>query len=111
MSEWLKNIVGFLLIVSIVMQMLPGKKYEQYVKLFTGFLLILIVLQPVLKIGSANSFLEQTIEEFVAQQEILERKIGTETEDFREQSERLQPGWREQVSVSPVETVEVILDE
>lgn len=111
MSEWLKNIVGFLLIVSIVMQVLPGKKYEQYVKLFTGFLLILIVLQPVLKIGSANSFLEQTIEEFVAQQEILERKIGTETEDFREQSERLQPGWMEQVSVSPVETVEVILDE
>ena len=49
MSEWLQGIVGYLLLVSVTTQMIPNKKYEQYVRLFTGFLLIVVLLQPVLK--------------------------------------------------------------
>ena len=48
MNDWIKTLVGYLLIVSVVTQMMPNRKYEQYVKLFTGFLLIILILQPVL---------------------------------------------------------------
>ncbi len=100
MSVWIKSLVGYMLIVSVVMQMLPNKKYEQYVKLFTGFLLIVLILQPVLKIGSASTFLEEQINKFVQEQENLEEQIGI-------QSEKLQIEDQERLGIEKVEKVKV----
>lgn len=111
MNQWIKSLVGYLLMVSIVMQMLPGQKYEQYVRLFTGFLLMILVLQPVLKIGSASEYLEDRIMEFVREQETLEQEIVQETEKFQEKSVQLQTEDRGGIEIAPVEQVEVILDE
>lgn len=111
MSGWLKSMVGYMLIVSVTMQMLPDKKYEQYVKLFTGFLLIVLVLQPVLKIGSVNSFLEDKIYEFVQEQEALEEEIGKEKQAFQSQSEQIQKKNFEQIEIQPIERVEVVIDD
>lgn len=111
MSQWVKSLVGYLLMVSIVMQMLPDKKYEQYVRLFTGFLLMILVLQPVLKIGTASEYLENKIMEFVQEQETLERKIVQETGTFREKSVQLQTEECRQIEIAPIEQVEVILNE
>lgn len=109
MSDWLKSLVGYMLIVSVTMQMLPDKKYEQYVKLFTGFLLIILVLQPVLRMGSASSFLENKIQEFVQEQEMLEENIGKQTMKFQMQSEQMDSF--EQIEISPIEQVEVNIDD
>lgn len=103
MSEWLKSLLGYMLIVSVTMQMLPNQKYEQYVRLFTGFLLIILILQPVLKIGSADSFLEHKISEFVQEQEALEERIGKEGEAFRSESSKYQ----EKISDELSETIEI----
>lgn len=111
MSGWLKSLVGYMLIVSVTMQMLPNKKYEQYVKLFTGFLLMILVLQPVLKIGSADSFLEDKIAEFVQEQEALEKQIGEEKLEFQEKTEETERQSREEIEIAPVEAVEVVLDD
>lgn len=111
MSSWLKSLVGYMLIVSVVMQMLPNKKYEQYVRLFTGFLLIVLVLQPILKIGSADSFLADKIAGFVQEQELLEEQIGEETAVFQNKSEKMQQQSLEQIEIQPVETVEVVVDD
>lgn len=107
MSVWLKSLVGYMLIVSVTMQMLPNKKYEQYVRLFTGFLLILLVLQPILKIGSADSFLESQISKFVQEQEKLELQIGKEAELFQAESEQLQEESAGQIEIQEIEQVEV----
>ena len=85
MNEWLKNLVGYMLMVSIGLQMLPNQKYEQYVKLFTGFLLVIMVLQPVLKIKSADTYLEGQMETFISQQERLEEQIAEQSLMFSEQ--------------------------
>lgn len=111
MNGWIKSIVGYMLVVSVAMQMLPGEKYGQYVKLFTGFLLLLLALSPILRIRSADSFLEKTINEFVEEQEMLERQIGAEAEEFQRKSDQLRDSSQEKISVRPVETVEVVLDE
>lgn len=105
MSEWIKSLVGYMLIVSVATQMMPNQKYEQYVKLFTGFLLIVLILQPILKIGSADLFLEDKITQFVQEQEELEAQIGIQSEDFRQQSEEIQQ--QEPVGIEKIEKVHV----
>lgn len=107
MSGWLKSLVGYMMIVSVAMQMIPNQKYEQYVRLFTGFLLIVLVLQPILKIGSADSFLEQQISEFVQQQDRLEEEIGAQGETFRLKSEKMQENNEESIKIQQIEQVRV----
>ncbi len=107
MSDWLKNLVGYMLVVSVAMQMLPNKKYEQYLRLFTGFLLIVLVLQPILRIGSADSFLENKVNEFVQEQEALEKEIAIQGERFEQESERIQEESEGSIEVPMVEEVKV----
>ena len=107
MNDWIKTLVGYLLIVSVVTQMMPNRKYEQYVKLFTGFLLIILILQPVLKIGSANAVLEDKIYEFVQEQEELETQISIQSERFRKKSEELQQENQEQILIEEIQKVQV----
>lgn len=107
MSEWLKNLVGYMLIVSVSMQMLPSRKYDQYIKLFTGFLLIIFVLHPFLKIGSADVYLENKISEFVQEQERLEKQIGKDTEDYFKQNVEYEK--KESLSVEIHEIQEVVI--
>lgn len=77
-----ENIAGCMLAVGLALRMLPDKKYEQYVRLFTGFLLILLLLQPFFRIGSADELLEKKIVQFAGEQEELERKIFAEGKTF-----------------------------
>lgn len=105
MSLWLKSLIGYMLIVSVVTQMMPNQKYEQYVKLFTGFLLIVLIIQPLLKIGSANTVLENKIAEFVQEQEELEVQIGVQSENFRQKSEEMQ---QENHGIPEIENIEKV---
>ena len=47
MKEWLSSIVCYLIFTSAVMSLLPSGKYEKYLRLFAGCVLILLVLKPV----------------------------------------------------------------
>lgn len=44
--DWIRNIACYLVLISVVSNILPGKKYEKYIRLFTGLMFILIVFQP-----------------------------------------------------------------
>lgn len=43
---WIRNLTGFFLFMSVIDNLLPNKKYGKYVRLFSGMVLILLVLQP-----------------------------------------------------------------
>lgn len=111
MSEWMKNLVGFLMLASVTMQLLPNQKYEQYVRLFIGFLLMILVLKPVLQIRSADVFLEQKIQQFVQEQTALEKKIGMEGLTFREKSPDIYEKETEMVEIPEISRVEVMVDD
>ena len=117
MSEWMKSMAGYLLIVSLTMQILPNKKYEQYVKLFSGALLLILFLQPILKIGSADLFLERKIAGFVQTQEQLEKMIGKEVDLFRKEVEVLQENESlkqdlfEMIEIPRIEQMEVKIED
>lgn len=44
---WIRNIICYLLFISVIENLLPGKKYHKYLKLFSGMILILLIIQPV----------------------------------------------------------------
>lgn len=44
--NWVGNIAFYLIFISVAGNLLPNKKYEKYLKLFAGMVLILLVLKP-----------------------------------------------------------------
>lgn len=45
--KWVSNIVYYLVFVTMLTNLLPAGKYEKYLRLFAGCILILLVIQPV----------------------------------------------------------------
>lgn len=43
---WVRNITCYLIFMTVITNILPNKKYEKYIRLFAGMVLILIVLKP-----------------------------------------------------------------
>ena len=107
MNEWIKSFVGCLLMISVAMQMLPNSKYEQYVKLFTGLLILVLLIQPVLKIGSMDSYLEGKIEEAMEAQERLEKEIVVQSEVFESKSQEIRLNDAQKIDIPQIERVEV----
>ncbi|HAX51460.1 stage III sporulation protein AF [Muricomes intestini] len=57
--EWIKNLAFFLVIVTAVLQVIPGTGYKKYVQFFSGMVMILLMLTPILKlVGMENQFYE-----------------------------------------------------
>ncbi len=44
--EWVRNIVYYLIFMTIITNLLPEGKYEKYLRLFAGCILILLVIKP-----------------------------------------------------------------
>lgn len=44
--EWIRGLTAFFLFLSVMENLLPGKKYGKYIRLFAGMVLILVALQP-----------------------------------------------------------------
>lgn len=56
--EWVKNIVFYMVLVTAVMNVLPNSSYKKYIKLFTGMIMIILVLTPINKLLGIDSKLD-----------------------------------------------------
>ena len=67
--NWVGNILFFLVLITVAENLLPGKKYNKYIRLCAGMVLILLVVRPL----TAGFHLEEQInryfESFAFQQE------------------------------------------
>jgi stage III sporulation protein AF len=54
LTEWIMNIIVFILLAMIVDMLLPSSTMKKYTKLVTGLLLIAIILTPILKVFSSD---------------------------------------------------------
>ena len=95
MNDWIRNLVGFWLIASIALQMLPNQKYEQYLRLFIGFFLIILLFHPLWKIGSLESYLKEYVDTFLEEQEKMEAAIEKESL------------WPEEATVEEIDVTEI----
>ena len=59
--EWIRSIVFYLILMTMILNLLPDKKYEKYLRLFTGLVFLTLVLAPFSGLGGAG---EQVVEAF-----------------------------------------------
>ncbi len=71
---WVKTIVVYVILVSAVMNLLPDNQYKKYVQLFTGLLLILIVMEPVAGLLGSEHMVDTIYQKAVEWQEKQERQ-------------------------------------
>lgn len=57
MLSWAKSIVCYTIAVSLLMGILPEGNYKKYVKFFTGIVLSLLIVSPVMKLCSFDTLL------------------------------------------------------
>lgn len=48
--EWIRNIAYYMVLITAVMQIIPNHDYKKYIRFFTGMVLILLLMTPVLKL-------------------------------------------------------------
>lgn len=53
--EWIQNISVYLILMMAVMQLIVNKEYQKYFQFFSGLLLILLLLTPVLRITNMQN--------------------------------------------------------
>ncbi|MCL2350256.1 MAG: stage III sporulation protein AF, partial [Defluviitaleaceae bacterium] len=46
LSEYIRNLAVFLIFASFISIISPGKKYEQYINLVLGIILIFVIIAP-----------------------------------------------------------------
>ena len=82
-SEWAGSILSFLILITVIRGILPSKKYEPYLRLFSGLMLILLVLQPVTGGLGLEKQIDRAFEAFSFQmdhEELNTRVLGIEKE-------------------------------
>ena len=67
--EWIRNITGYILFMTVLDNLLPGKKYGKYLKLFSGMVLILLIIQPLTGSIRLDDKIARYYEAFVFQYE------------------------------------------
>ena len=81
-SDWVVNIVVFILLAMVVDMLLPETSIKKYVKLVTGLLLITIVITPIFRLLSTD------IEEFIDSISVSERSMETPLQRETEEKKR-----------------------
>jgi stage III sporulation protein AF len=54
LTEWITNIIVFVLLASVVDMLLPSSNMQKYTKIVTGLLLITIILTPIMKLFTTD---------------------------------------------------------
>lgn len=75
--NWAGNILFFLVFLTVLESLLPNKKYGRYIRVFTGLVLILLIVQPVARGLNLEERLASSFEAITFQQQAddLSREI------------------------------------
>lgn len=113
--DWIRNLAFYLVVMTAVLEVIPGNAYKKYIQFFTGLVLILLVVTPMLEVtGTFGEFRteyarqeEKLQEETKKQEELFESAdvFGFLPENHEIQSVREeQTGVRNAVTENPAET-------
>ncbi len=75
---WVKNLVCFYLLLTVILHLLPKKNYQKYVRFFSGMLLTILVTSPVLSLMGNEEILREKINQAGFFQELDNLKLDTE---------------------------------
>ena len=105
--EWMRNIAFYLVLITAVVHMVPDSEYKKYIRFFTGLVLILWILTPVLKLLGTDDKLADIYrnKEYMEQIEKMKDSAGS----FREEKEIMPEKAEEQMPL--IEVKEIRIDE
>ena len=84
---WIRNLTGYFLFMSVLDNLLPGRKYTRYIRLFSGMVLILLVLQPLTGSLRLEERIAHYYESFVFQYQADDLKqeiLGVEKQQLKQ---------------------------
>lgn len=75
--SWVKNLVCFYLLLTVVLHLLPRQNYRKYVRFFSGMLLTILVVSPALTLLGNEEALREKISQAEFFQDMDNRKLDT----------------------------------
>lgn len=75
--EWIQRVAYYMILVTLIMQATAGEGYRKYIRLFTGIILILFILSPVIRLLGLDGkeFVRSAKQEYEAAAENIEEKM------------------------------------
>ncbi|MFV8827960.1 stage III sporulation protein AF [Alkalihalobacterium sp. APHAB7] len=105
LTEWLTNIIIFILLATILELLLPNSSMQRYVKMVVGLLLLVIILNPLLSIFSKD--INDILPNFSNDKHISEKSLENSIERKKIEIERGQRAYiSEQMAVPMKRQVE-----
>lgn len=80
-----KNICAFVLMITVVDNLLSSDVYKKYIRLFTGIVLIIMIIKPLYELPDAGKDIEEKIIQYV--NECVDRGIASDTLDDMEKAD------------------------
>lgn len=112
--QWVRILASFYILFTVILQLIPDKKYERYIRSFMGLLLIYILAIPLLDItGNSSRIIASFFRNYAEEVSVLEQK---ETENL--QGIYIRKGFEKEVASqiikkceeAGIKTQEVIVD-
>lgn len=90
--EWVENIAFYMILATVLIQILPDNTYKKYIRFFTGMILILLLMTPVFRIFGMEGTVSDLFTTGKYQDELEEIERSTsylrdiELEDYAEEA-------------------------
>ncbi len=95
-TEWIRSLAFYLIFMTMLLNLLPDKKYEKYFRLFTGMLFILLVFRPFTNLTGLEEQIAGVFERITFQNDVKLLKKEIKDADGRRLS-RLMDSYRKAV--------------
>lgn len=73
--QWIKNIVFYMILITAVMNVIPNNNYKKYINLFTGIVMIILVISPISSLLGASTRLDTNFIKNIYNQELSNIKV------------------------------------
>ena len=81
--EWIKHLVYYLIFTTMIIHLLPDKKYEKYLRLFVGMVFLLLVLSPLTELSGVEYRVTEAFARLTFQNETATLKREIEKMDAK----------------------------
>jgi len=87
--EWMQNIAFYLILMTAAIQVIPDNSYKKYIRFFTGLILMVLLISPVLKLFQVEQAFNDIYDRAAYKQELQEIEKATEyLQEMEEYSEQ-----------------------
>lgn len=100
--SWIKNILVYMIINTIIMNLLGNKSYKKYISIVSGMILVLIVITPVIKLMK----LEDSLDYYLKANE-----FSIEASDFKNDLKRVEERQKDALFAAEKEKIRVQVEQ